>query len=118
MTTRQQVDVLKSLTQGAAAHLLGLGPRVFRDKHDAPRNDDGTYDAVALVAWWRDQAVVGAGGDPELLASGDSPALEKYRAAKAALAELDLLERKRTLIPTDQANQLLSIWTAAVRRAG
>lgn len=48
---RQQVKALESLSQPAAAWLLGCTARHLRDQTSAPRNDDGTYDAQKLVEW-------------------------------------------------------------------
>lgn len=49
----QQVEVLRRLRPGAAAWVVGVSPRTFRDYIDAPRNEDGTVSAPRLVAWWR-----------------------------------------------------------------
>jgi len=49
----QQIEVMKSLGQQAAAWLLGCTSRTLRDRADAPRKPDGTYDAQGLVAWNR-----------------------------------------------------------------
>lgn len=47
-----QISTMKRLSQGAAAWLLGFANnRTLRDKPDAPRNPDGSYDAKALFAW-------------------------------------------------------------------
>ncbi len=78
-------------------------------KPDFPAAVGGVF-SVRLVAEWRllrDQelerkqsgpAPAVSSGDP-LLDSGDSPGLERYRMAKAQLAELDLAERELTLLP-------------------
>ena len=55
--------------------------------------------------------------DP-LLGEGDSPALERYRLAKAKLAELDLETRKGELIERDKARDIFSRWAVLVRRMG
>ncbi len=56
-------------------------------------------------------------GDP-LLEVGDSPALERYRLAKAMTAELDLAERKGELIDVAKCNAVLHRWGSILRRAG
>ena len=43
---------LRRLNQQQAAYILGVTSRSLRDWPDAPRNDDGTYDAAPLVVWW------------------------------------------------------------------
>ena len=55
--------------------------------------------------------------DP-LLAEGDSPALERYRLAKAKLAELDLENRKGDLIEVAKCRDLLARWAVVLRRMG
>jgi len=50
-TGTQQIEALRSLNQQAAAWLVGISARALRDRVDAPRNPDGSYDAQQLVAW-------------------------------------------------------------------
>ena len=107
LTSQGQIDVLKSLTQGAAAWLIGLSARTFRDSA-APRNPDGSYNAQAVAAWIKQG--VAPDGDP-LMAGGDSPSLERYRAAKADLAEMDAKVRRGQLVDVDQ---LIEWWTVEV----
>ena len=45
--------------------------------------------------------------DDELLVGCDSPALERYRLAAAKLKELDLEERKTSLLPRDKVRTAL-----------
>ena len=54
-TGQQIVETLRRLPQAPAAWLLGLTGRTLRDNASAPRNPDGTYNAQALVAWYRDR---------------------------------------------------------------
>ena len=56
--------------------------------------------------------------DDPLLVEGDSPGLERYRLAKASLAELDLAERKGQLIDVSTCRHTLSRWAAILRRSG
>jgi len=48
----------------------------------------------------------------------DSPALERWRAAKADLADLDLAERRRQLVPREQIHTLLGQIANLLRSAG
>lgn len=84
----------------------------------------GHYDLSEIHAWWRDYgpgkkrtAAVSSEDDP-LLADGDSPGLERYRLAKAAIAELDLEERKKSLLSRDTVRMVLSRWGSILRRVG
>ena len=45
-----QLAVLRKLSQQPAAQLVGWNPRGLRDS-DAPRNKDGTYNAMRLIKW-------------------------------------------------------------------
>ncbi len=59
-----------------------------------------------------------APSDDPLLAAGDSPGLERYRMAKAKLAELDLEARKEQLIDREKARDVFGRWATLIRRAG
>jgi len=50
-TGPEQVAAMKSLTQSAAAWLVGVSPRALRDHPDIRRSGDGTYDATDLLEW-------------------------------------------------------------------
>ena len=50
LTGAQQIEVLKNLSQQAAAFLLGVSARTLRDHPDAPRCEDGAYDARTLLS--------------------------------------------------------------------
>lgn len=55
--------------------------------------------------------------DP-MLAGGDSPALERYREAKAGLAEMDLQERQKSHVNLQSLNDALMRFASTIRRAG
>jgi hypothetical protein len=81
-----QLAILRELKQQPAAVLIGWTPRGLRDS-SAPRNPDGTYDGPGLVKWMLERAAgVSKDVDP-FLNGADSPALERYRTAKAIEAE-------------------------------
>lgn len=90
---------MESLSQGAAAWLVGVKPRTLRDRQAAPRNANGTYNASELVAWHIKQ-VGPVDGDP-LLSGSDSPALERFRNARADREELELAVRRGQLLDVD-----------------
>jgi hypothetical protein len=56
--------------------------------------------------------------DDPLLNAPSSPALERYREERAALARLDRLEREGQLLPRDQARESLGRVAAILRGAG
>jgi hypothetical protein len=56
--------------------------------------------------------------DEMMLGDPDSPALERFREAKANLAELDLQKRKGELVPRDEIREGLGRFAARIRGAG
>jgi phage terminase Nu1 subunit (DNA packaging protein) len=82
----------------------------------------GAYDLSAIVQWlrtkgpWRQHLKVDS--DDPLLSDGDSPGLERYRLAKAAIAELDLEERKGNLLSREKVRAILIRWATIIRRLG
>lgn len=82
----------------------------------------GCYDLRLIIPWLirknkRGPREPNENEDP-LLAAGDSPGLERYRLAKAELAELELQVRKGTLIPIDAVKDTIARWSALIRRMG
>lgn len=72
----------------------------------------------ALHNFLADNARKLASEDDVLLQGGSTPALELYREKKAALADLDLMERQNQLIPRDQARQVLGRMAMIQRNGG
>lgn len=56
--------------------------------------------------------------DELLDAGGDSPSLERWRKARAQLAEMELEERQRSLMPRDQVRSALGRIAAIWRQLG
>jgi hypothetical protein len=80
------------------------------------------YPLDEIVVWLRTSGPwkAAASPDPEdpLLSSDvDSVGLERLRLAKAALAELDLEERRKTLLPRDKVRLSLGRFSMILRRA-
>jgi len=75
--------------------------------------------ARALHDFLADNALKLAREADELMqGAGNSPALERYREERAALARLDRLERQMQLLPRDQVRQALGRIAAILRSAG
>ena len=96
----RQIELLRSLPQGAAAWLLGIGARTLRDWQGVPRNPDRSYNARDLLRWYvkRERP---ADTDPMMVGS-NSPALERYRVAHAQREELELAVRRGQLVSVDE----------------
>jgi hypothetical protein len=69
MTPDDEIKTLGALSQRAVAFLLGVSPRSIRAYTDLRRNDDGSYDCRAVIAWVRSKArpAVAPLGDRELI---------------------------------------------------
>jgi len=109
-------------TQGEVAEFFGVS--VDTVKNWAKQRMPGkprAYRLDKIAIWLRTE---GPGSsrikneDDPLLAEGDSPALERYRLAKAKHAELDLESRKGELIDREKARDILGRWAVLIRRLG
>lgn len=98
-TIPELVEAMASLPQGAAAWLVGVSPRTLRDRQVVPRNADGTYNAQDVVLWHLEQ-LEPVDGEP-MLSGSNSPALERFRAARADREELELAVRREQLLNLD-----------------
>lgn len=92
-------------------HVLGKDRRTVTrwTKEGMPRNRDGTYSAPACVRWWIDKEKDSAVGGSAMSGECDSPALERYRLARAESSELDLKTKKGELISRDE---VIDQWVA------
>ena len=75
------------------------------------------YWLVDVVPWQLDRLKELYESDPEFVGGEDSPALERLRQAKAELAELDLQERRGTLIDAAAASESMRMAIEPMRRA-
>jgi len=111
--------------QAQAAEFFGVSIPTFQHwvKQGCP-GSPGRYPLNEIVQWlrtagpWRPYGRGESSDDPLLASGGDSAGLERYRLAKAALAELELAERKRILLPVDKVRESLLRWATLVRRMG
>jgi hypothetical protein len=72
----------------------------------------------ALHDFLADNAHKLASDDDVLMQGNGSPALERYREERAAIARLDRLEREGQLLPRDEVREALGRIAAIVRGAG
>lgn len=74
----------------------------------------------AIVKRTKDEAEAKAKllDDPMLASGGDSPATERYRAAKASIAELDLAEREGSIIRKAVISEVLMPLAGIMRDTG
>ncbi len=121
---------IHALNQRLAAEMVGVTARTLRDWSAAPRNDDGTYDGPALVAWRIEQLT-----QPELndqrqrLAAAQAEKVEHENAVRRGeLADMRQVERywsgcianaraRLLKLPTDIAASVTHEHRAAVQEA-
>jgi len=108
-------QVVSRLTASTAAWVLGMSDSGFRQAKP-PKGDDGkTYDARQLVAWH-----VGRQQKADLLMDvvSDSPALERYRTARAKREELAYERECRNVLPVAEVRAAVTNLTGPLRRCG
>jgi hypothetical protein len=114
--SKRETEVVGAVSQATAAKVLGFkSSGSLRAMADAPRLDSGKYDLRELVPWYVARQVQ-ASESESLLDGPESPGLERYRLAKAALAELELGERTHKLIDVETARGIMLRWGAALKR--
>ena len=83
----------------------------------------GRYDLSAVAIWlrqegpWREKRPA-ADIEDDLAGPADSPGLERYRLAKARLAELELAKQQRSVMSRDLARETLGRIASLFRRYG
>ncbi len=126
----QQPQLL--LTQSQVGRAVGIGQRELQRRWLSVVPIDAvvgsgtrkryTLDAIAAIVdgLRKREAEMGAAasdGDPDLFGE-DSPALERYRTARAQLAELDLEVRRAKLLDREQLESHWNAGAVALRNAG
>lgn len=108
-----------------AAAVLGISSRQF--KSYLPRGCPGSpknYPMSDIIAWckehvWKAKPGLVLTGEDAALAEGvDSPSLERWRAARADMAELDLHQRQQELVALSDVHELFVLTAQVYRDAG
>lgn len=115
LTGPEQIQVMRNLTQDAVAWIAGATGRTLRDHPECPRKRTGRYDGRAVVEWVR--GTLDKTSPADMLAGPTSPALERYREERAAMAKLDRLERENTLMSRADVYEGMTIAGTRMRRA-
>ena len=115
-------------SQKDLAAFVGIDPSTIQQwvRAGFPRSKAGknryAYCIPCAVAWrleGRDvKAEAAAALDDLMAAGGDSPALERYRLARAKHAEMDLEERHHALIPREKVRNGLGRFASILRQLG
>lgn len=106
---------LRRLRQQVAAELLGVHVRTLRD-WNAPRTETGAYDGPDLVKWYLERRSGQADPDP-LMNGKSSPALERYRVAKAIEAERNNSLAAKSLVPREDVERDADLASSVIREA-
>ena len=83
-----------------------------------PNGKAGRYDLSAIAQWLRAEGPWRVRVTDPMLGEGDSPALERYRLARAAQEEIKLELLRGTVIPVDCMRERLARLAAVIRHAG
>ena len=106
------------LSTKSVARIFGVTPQavgLWHAKRGCPRNGDGSYDLRVVIAWREDQL---KSESADLISDSSSPALERYREEKAALARMERLRQERNLLPLDQVRAGNVRLAGILRQAG
>lgn len=101
---------------------MQLGQAIGKDRRTVtrwtkagmPRNKDKTYCLPKVIDWLLTREKETLLADQAMAGSADSPALERYRLARAETAELDLQVKRESLIPIDDVHRQWALRVAEV----
>ena len=110
-TTTQQKAILRRLNQQAAALLLSIAPRTLRDR-DVPRNDDGTYNAIDLVAHMLAQS------NSRIATEDESDHATRKLRAEADIKQMQAEELAGKLVPLAMVESSLTTMADMLRQLG
>lgn len=98
------------LNEQATRYGLPLDGRTI----DLPKLARGLHDFLASNA----RLLASKGVDDPLMAGGESDQLERYRAARADLAEMELARQRCQMLPVEEVHRGLSVMAGILRRCG
>lgn len=95
-------QVLSNIPQKSLADMLGTSRKVLIEweGEGLPRNSDRTYNLYSVLSWVKTRWACGSKDGEK-----NSPALERYRLAKAQEAEFDLKIKKGEFIDRDEVER-------------
>jgi phage terminase Nu1 subunit (DNA packaging protein) len=106
-------------TQADLASLMGVNRRTIADwksQPGFPRKGVRGW-SVAAVSSWRSRRDGCEDSPDPLLAGVVSPALERYRQARATLAELEVSQKRSQLVSLEAVTQGLAVFASTMRSA-
>lgn len=116
---------LTARTLDEVAFVVGVTRRTVQDwqKRGCP-GERGRYPLRAIIEWckanvWKAKPALVLTGEEAALADGsDSPALERWREARAAMAEIDLQQRQGDMVALEDVAEMMRIAASRFREAG
>lgn len=115
--------VARTLAQVANNYDVNIDT-VKRWRSQGMPGESGKYPLQDISRWlrsegpWKPHAKPVQAEDELLVSEGDSVGLERYRLAKAGLAELDLRERQGELIHRESCREAFAMIAMRIRRMG
>jgi len=109
-------------TLGDVATVYGVSvPTVKGWRASGMPGQPGRYPLADISRWlraegpWRPR--IAADGDELLVSGSDSPALERYRQAKAELSELELARQRKDVMPLEDVRRVCETYGSHIKRA-
>jgi hypothetical protein len=120
---KQTSKIVKFSSKSGMARVLGINRGTvasWTNAGDFPGGPNGPWFLPQVIRWLLDRTKYrNPPTDPLLDGPSDgSDALERYRDARAAIAELDLLERQKSLVDREATRAGLLKIAMVLRRAG
>lgn len=102
------------------AEHLGVSEQSIRNWMREPDWPGGSDGSVALddLSVWRYRRDAGQLADADDFSESDSPNLERMRAARASIWELELEVKRGSFLPVDDVHQLLGELSAILKAVG
>ncbi len=118
-TKKQDTPPWMLSSQAKVAEFFGVSPRTVDSwRRSGMPGENGKWNLQKILFWlrtsgpWRPKVVV----DDAMMQGGDSPALERFRLARARIAENELARQEGTLVDQDVMKEILGLWAAVNRR--
>lgn len=121
MKAIQETQVIKFTSKADMARRLGINKNTattWAGLPGFPGGASGPWLLPDIIRWLISRTNARPESDDPAMSGPDSPALERYRLAKAELSELELAEKRKQLLPRGVVRQALASWAAILRNAG
>lgn len=107
----REIDSLRSLTQKTAGWLIGRTDRQLRNCPDAPRNEDGTYNAQHVVRWWIEKQTASLDTGPT------TDNLERLRGIEGDIRALKLDQMRGSVVALEDVAHAANVILGGIRKS-